>query len=73
MVCELLSQPLIAFLGIFHIPLHGLIGKDLRHLGQGVVRLQYGQGLGQELERLITDQLTGIANREMVKSSDEAQ
>ena len=39
------------------VPVHRLVGEDLCHFGQRVVRLEHGQRLGQELEGLVADQL----------------
>lgn len=44
---------------LLHIPLHGLISKDLCNLWQGVICLEHGKGLGQELQGLVADEFTG--------------
>lgn len=50
---------------LLHVPIYRLIWEDLRHLWQGVVRFQHWQGLGEELQRLVADQLTaGKSNLE---------
>lgn len=38
--------------------LHGLVANNLRDLGQSVIGLEDGQGLGEELQRLITNKFT---------------